>query len=462
MLTSRELASAVWICLLAIGLTVVIARKSDVRSSVVALLGSLANPKIVGPLLGFYCYIAGCAWLANTLGLWDRSLLKEMIVWTAVSGFAVMFASTTADDDPKFFRKTFVAVFGINIAIEFIFGLASFPFWIEFILQPILTMLILLELVAKQDPKAAPVAQVLEWVLAILGLVFILGTLYQVGTHINEFDSTQQFRTFAMLIWLPIASMPFIYGLSWAMSFEQIAGQLRWRLGDRGVPVWMKAAVMIGFNRHLHHLGRFRGDGPRAVSESASFKEALTAVGTARDHLQGQERARTEAVARLERFAGAKGNDEEGRRLDRREFTETRSALQWLATCHVGWYQRDDGGRYRRDLLDILGDLSNGGLPEPQGIQMRVSKSAQSWYAWRRTVSGWVFAIGASEEPPNEWLYDGPEPPRGFPGHDRAWGDNRFNTPLNWTDECSARDGLGAEVADNSAQECAGQKPSRR
>ncbi len=53
---------------------------------------------------------------------------------------------------------------------------------------------------------------------------------------------------------------------------------------------------------------------------------------------------------------------------------------------------------------------------------------------WRRTVGGWVFAIGAGGPPPDQWEYDGPEPPTGFPGEDPGWGTSphRQEANVNW------------------------------
>jgi hypothetical protein len=87
----------------------------------------------------------------------------------------------------------------------------------------------------------------------------------------------------------------------------------------------------------------------------------------------------------------------------------------------MGWYRRQ-GGRYRSDLLEIIGDFSTQGLKGEHGIELRVRRDGQAWYAWRRTVSGWVFAIGSAKNPPDQWLYDGADPPRGFPGKDKSWG----------------------------------------
>ncbi|MPZ63016.1 MAG: hypothetical protein GEU93_17350 [Propionibacteriales bacterium] len=431
MVSSRELASLIWIGVAAIGLSVLLIRSREGRASLVGVLRALAHPKVLVSLLAFFAYISACVWVADVVGAWTSSMLKETLIWTIISSFAVIFASTKADKDPDYFRKAFVAVFGINVVVEFIFGLVSFAFWLEFVLQPVLALLILLELVARQNAET-PVAKAVDWLLAGLGFAFLGGTLLEVWSQSGDMDWVLQLRTFAMLVWLPITTIPFIYSLAWVMTYERVILQLRFRLGDERVPTWMKAAVAVGFNRNLHDLGRIRGRGPYEVARSSSFREALDAVRDARRRKQEEDLENAEAAARLQRFAGVGGVDEDGRRLDRREFAETQRALRWVATCHVGWYRRDDSGRYREDLLTILGDISSHGLPEPHGVEMRVSESGQSWYAWRRTVSNWVFAIGASGPPPSEWLYDGPDPPTGFPGSDPAWGDEPFRTPVNW------------------------------
>src|SRR5690606_9211820 len=130
------------------------------------------------------------------------------------------------------------------------------------------------------------------------------------------------------------------------------------------------------------------------------------------------QQAVVEEQERMRRYAGSQETDEEGRRLDRREFAATIEALRLLETCQMGWY-RNHGGHYRNDLLGMLGnDLTRQGLPREHGISVLVSDDGQTWYAWRRTVTGWCFAIGASGPPPSQWEQDGPEPPHGFPGQD--------------------------------------------
>jgi len=98
----------------------------------------------------------------------------------------------------------------------------------------------------------------------------------------------------------------------------------------------------------------------------------------------------------------------------------------------MGWYRNRTKGRYPADLLKIFQPGFTRGLPDDHGIEMRVRRDGKAWYAWRQTVTGWVFAIGAAGPPPNQWFWDGPKPPPGFPG--RSWMSRPFERGPNWED----------------------------
>jgi hypothetical protein len=101
----------------------------------------------------------------------------------------------------------------------------------------------------------------------------------------------------------------------------------------------------------------------------------------------------------------------------------------------MGWH-RNRGGHYHADLLDRLSnDFTRHGLPAESGITMKVATDSQAWFAWRRTITGWCFAVGAGGPPPEEWEYDGPEPPDDVPGKDPCWGKTPFcgGANVNWS-----------------------------
>ena len=98
----------------------------------------------------------------------------------------------------------------------------------------------------------------------------------------------------------------------------------------------------------------------------------------------------------------------------------------------MGHY-RNSGGYQKESLAPVVENLSEKySLPNSNGIRMHVSSDGQRWYAERKTITGQWFAIGAAGPPSDQWLYDGPEPPSGYPD-DSEWdqwiGDNHA---VNW------------------------------
>lgn len=196
-----------------------------------------------------------------------------------------------------------------------------------------------------------------------------------------------------------------------------------------------KLAILTKLHFRHREINAFAWNWAGKAARASNFAAARQVVSEFLNSRREAERAAIEEQQRLRRYAGSDEVDANGRRLDRREFKETMRALDWLATCQMGWY-RNQGELYRTDLLEKLGnDVTRQGLPPDPGITMKVAKAGQSWYAWRRTVTGWCFAIGAAGPPPDQWKYDGPEPPQGFPGKHRAWGNRAFSDGAspNWT-----------------------------
>jgi hypothetical protein len=97
----------------------------------------------------------------------------------------------------------------------------------------------------------------------------------------------------------------------------------------------------------------------------------------------------------------------------------------------MGWYRNPPEGRYKAKVGEFLSTLARD-LPEDHGITMEVRKDGQAWYAWRRTITGWVFGIGAAGSPPDQRFYEGEVPTEGFPGAKSSWGHVIFERGPNW------------------------------
>jgi hypothetical protein len=409
--------------------------RKDLRSSIGNLLTTFLKSKILVLLVAaMFGYVALEVWIGFRLTLWNPDLSTETAIWLVVTGLALFFNVKDASKQRNFYRNRVAAALGIAVYLEFLTNLFVLSLVAELILQPFLVFLGLMSVVAGMNDRNKSVKRLTDRVLIFIGLALLVFTLQQLVVNWDELDKLQTMRELVLPMWLTVGLLPFIYFLSLYSNYEMAFKGIDFRTKDRRARFRAKLAFMTKFHLRAREAHTFNWLWARRLGSADSFRAARQVIDDFRQSKRDEERAATEEHERIRRYTGSDETDEEGRRLDRREFEETTDALRYLAGCHMGWY-RNRGNRYRTDMLEIMSnDFSRQGLPQEHGITMRVRRDGKAWYAWRQTVTGWCFAVGAAGPPPNQWEYDGPGPPSGFPGEDRAWGDGPFDfeTSRNW------------------------------
>lgn len=425
---NREWALLLWVLVL-LGWAIY---RDETRASLRQVLTTAANVKILIPLMGLLAWTAGLVYAGWRVGLWEPNLASSTVLWFVTAGLVLFGNLNEVSKKENYFRRKALATLELGVFVHtyselFVLSLAA-----ELVLQPFFALLGGMSVVAAQRDEHKPVKRLVDAVVIIGSLVILAFVTHRLVTDWDSIEKGSLFAQLALPVWLTLGVLPFIYLVGTYATYETAFTRINFRSkGTWRDRLRSKLVLMASFHVKARELGAFSGAWQFRLAEAGSFAQAREVVRDFGRSERERQREAEEAERRLERYAGDPGVDEEGRRLDRREFEETTSALRWLATCQMGWY-RNRGGRYREDLLEILDDdFPRHGLPKPSGIIMEVSEAGDSWYAWRRTVTGWVFAIGAAGPPPDQWEYDGPEPPPGFPGEDPSWGSAPFSMDAN-------------------------------
>ena len=431
MLNNREIAALIWI-----GAAVLWAfSQKSVRESFFGVVQAFLKPQILIPLVAMLAWVGVELLIGVRLALWNLSLAKATILWTLGSAGVLLFNCAQIDsdgDDLRFFRRTILATVGVAAFVEFFVNLYVMSLPAELGFQFVVAVLSLMVVVAGQKPEYKPVKVLCERVLALIGLALLVLTARQMFLHWQELNVPDVLLDFALPVWLTIGLVPFLYLFGIYVAYDAAFRRINWNASDRRARWRSGLALLSALRFRTHAVRRFIGYGyfAKKLGEAQTFSAARGVVAEFLDELRRVEQAKIDEEDRLKRYAGSQESDNEGRRLDRREFAETIAALQWLATCQMGWYRK--GSRYRTDMLDLLGDdFTSQGLPRESGIKLHVAQDGQSWYAWRQTVTGWYFAIAAAGPPPDQWQFDGPEPPTGFPRESSSWGDQPSASHVN-------------------------------
>ena len=431
MLNNRELAALIWVSAAVLWAF----SKTSVRESFVGVIKAFLKPQILLPLVVMLAWVGLELWVSVRLELWNTALAKGTILWTLGSAGVLLFNCAQIDsdgDDVPFFRRTILATVGVAAFVEFFVNLYVMSLPAELVFQIVVAVPSLMVAVADQKPEYKSVKAFCERVLALIGLALFALAARQVYLDRHQLDARELLLDIALPVWLTVGLVPFIYLFSIYVAYDAIFRRISREEAAKGSR-WRSRLALLSV---LHfRAGTVRKLAPywyitRKLGEAQTFSAARGVVAEFLDALSRREQAKVDEEERLRRYSGSQELDDKGRRLDRREFAETTDALHWLATCQMGWHR--NGGRYRRDMLRVLGDdFTRHGLPRESGITLHVAQDGQSWYAWRRTVTGWCFGIGAAGPSPDQWKYDGPSPPRGFPGRDSSWGDGPFADRVN-------------------------------
>jgi hypothetical protein len=429
-MNNREIAAVVWLAAF-LAWTL---RSRDVRSSLTSIIEAFWGR--LAALFGLWTIWIGLEVTAVwRLGVWRPEHVKDVLVWFLTSGLVLFGAFNEVRSSDHFLRRRAIKALEIGVFLEAFVNLYVFPLAAELALVPLTTLLVGVSVVAAREPDHALVKRFVDRLLMALGFGVMAFVAVQL---VRDWDQLQA-DDLVIQVFLPIAltigALPFLYsaGLyaTYELAFTRIdlkAESTPWHRRARA-----KLALLAAFHFRAHRLGSFTGPYQVELGRVSGFRDAWGVIERGRQEIREREKREQASADRLRYYAGVSGVDDRGRRLDRREFIETRAALKWLAVCMWGWYRRSTPGRYPADLVERFNDdFASNGLPGPAGVHLRVTANGQKWMAWRQTISGWHFAIGGVGPPPNEWHYDGPEPPRSFPPSEGWFDDTKLPEAPNW------------------------------
>ena len=440
-LSNRELATVILVALFFVVVLLTPSARRQVLPSIAAVLKVLVNAKILGLFVLYFAYAAAIVVAARTLGVWDLSLLKDTLIVVIFVGMPLLLNASEVRNGRLFLTKVIKETIGVAALIAFYLGLASLPLWGELIVQPILTLFVLTGFVASRKASTRQVATFCN-VLSALIVVFLLAfTSVHMARQWSTYDFRHEGISLAMSIWLPLFLIPFVYVCAFVFQSETILVVLPFFNDKKPVPARVRLALVAGLHLRTRYSSAFVGSWRAQIAEAHTYKAARQVMGAFRKAAREEAEAENQRWAHLKEFAGVPGTDENGLRLDRREFGPTKKVLKDLYYMQMGTH-RNRLGHYDKGLLEVFGDFRRDGLPASHGIELQVSKDKQSWRACRKTAGGWCFAVGGTRDLDSEWEFDGPIPPSSFPGLGHAeWANaSRFSSSPEWAAHDSQTD----------------------
>ena len=213
--STRELATAFWtgIILVAVGMAIVTNKKA--RKSFIEVLKCFFGRKIRMLWEIYFLYIGIITFLFSRLPIWESIYLKDIIIWTLFSGLTICINAVAGEADEKYILKVLKDNIRFTMVTELLLSTFTFSFWVELIIIPITTVIVLFDTVAEHKSDAIAVHKLLQDVMAFAGLCVILQTV-RVG--ILEYRELNVINTLVSFF-IPIVYLLLVTPLEYA--FEQ-------------------------------------------------------------------------------------------------------------------------------------------------------------------------------------------------------------------------------------------------
>lgn len=421
-LSNRDIASLVWLAVLAV---VVLSRPGG-RGGIASILRALWG-KLFALVLVYSAFLALVVVVAWNLGFWSPDFTKDTVLWALVPGLVLIFSFVRAGEERGFYVRTLLRVIGLTAIVEFYVNLGAFPLLIELVLVPVAIFLGVMSAFAGLSAEHAIVKRWADRLLGVIGLALLVGTAGYLASAWDSLDKTKLVLQFMVPVWLTAVSLPFLFVFSLYANYESHFVRFDWmKKDDARARRRAKLALLLSYGLRNHELAAFSGRAISDLGNAKSWRETRRVIMYRRAEARVEEAEKELAAARLVRYAGVEGEDWDGRPYDEREFENTKETLGFIASVQRN---RAEKGRYRADLREMLKGTFPREMPESEFV-ITVSADSRRWAAWRRTIGGWYLGIGAAGPPPDQWTYVGTKEPQELPTAHGGWHKGDFATTI--------------------------------
>lgn len=182
----------------------------EVRKSFRKLIKAACTKVLVIPFICLLGYAALIIYVMTCSPSWKWLYLKDIIMWVLLVGVPVCYKAAEKKIEDNYFRNMLTDNIKWTAVLEFLMGSFTFSLIGELVLQLVMGFLLIIQSSCKQDKKAAQLKTVIDWIIAITGLVLIVLTVklaIQTYTDLGVIDLIVSFSIPLVLsiLYLPVA-----------------------------------------------------------------------------------------------------------------------------------------------------------------------------------------------------------------------------------------------------------------
>ncbi len=224
-LSTREWAITIW----GTGFFIWMLTQSEIRKSLWNVIKILLGKNLRRFFLIIALYVAGITMIFYQLPFWNNIYLKDIILWTLFSGLTICMNAVAGEADEKYISKVLKDNIRFTVVTEFLLSTFTFSFWVELIIIPITTVIVLFDTVAEHKSDAIAVYKLLQDVMAFAGLCVILQTVRVGILEYRELNVINTLVSFFIPIVYLLLVTPLEYAFELYSKYEMLFIQMHFK-----------------------------------------------------------------------------------------------------------------------------------------------------------------------------------------------------------------------------------------
>lgn len=218
MLNNREIATLLWVVLLAVW----VSSKREIRQATCQLLKAITRWKLLACIIGMaaYCILATCFFYY--IGYWDFSMTKDLLLWFFFSAIAMAGRFVTSRNDDRILRYALIDQVKLCIFLEFIIGTYVTPLVIELFVVPFGAFLAACDMIARSREEYGDAARVTGATLAVFGVGIVGYAAFRAAFDYRALGSFNTLRAITFPIVMSVSFVPFVYILALISAYENL------------------------------------------------------------------------------------------------------------------------------------------------------------------------------------------------------------------------------------------------
>lgn len=195
------------------------------------------------------------------LPIWNNLYLKDIIIWFLFSGLIYCFNAVSGESDETYISKVLKNNLKLTIFLEFSMNTFTFNIWIELIIIPIITIIMVMDAIAERKEEYKNTHRLLNLILAIIGFWILYKTILTGIKEYKELNAINTLVSFMIPIVYLILIIPLMYILELYSKYELLFIRMTFEEeNDKHIKIRHRIAVFCACTFSVRRVLLFQKD----------------------------------------------------------------------------------------------------------------------------------------------------------------------------------------------------------